>query len=103
MVFFSASGTGPEYCVGVISAKEGSDLLKRDSWTKQNTPVLTSKDLHEEFGPGHNSFTKDKDGNDIFVYHARSLECFEGRCGYSENDPLHDPCRHARVRKIVWE
>ena len=45
----------------------------------------------------------DKDGNDIFVYHARSLECFEGRCGYSENDPLHDPCRHARVRKIVWE
>ena len=103
MVFFSASGTGPEYCVGVISAKEGSDLLKRDSWTKQNTPVLTSEDLHEEFGPGHNSFTKDKDGNDIFVYHARSLECFEGRCGYSENDPLHDPCRHARVRKIVWE
>jgi len=78
-------------------------LLKRDSWTKQNTPVLTSEDLHEEFGPGHNSFTKDKDGNDIFVYHARSLECFEGRCGYSENDPLHDPCRHARVRKIVWE
>lgn len=102
IVCFSASGTGLEYCVGMLWAKEGSDLLNRKSWTKKETPILTSDDLHEEYGPGHNSFTKDSEGNDIFVYHARSQECFEGKCGYAQNDPLYDPCRHARARKIVW-
>lgn len=77
-------------------------MLNRKSWTKKETPILTSDDLYEEYGPGHNSFTKDSEGNDIFVYHARSQECFEGKCGYAQNDPLYDPCRHARARKIVW-
>lgn len=101
-VCFSASGTGPEYCVGALEASEQSDLLAKESWIKHEKPFLTSEDLEEEYGPGHNSFTKDKDGNDIIVYHARSKECFEGKCGYSENDPLHDPCRHARVRTVTW-
>ena len=102
IVCFSASGTGPEYCVGAILASEGSNLLCRESWTKQKNPLITSGDLKDEYGPGHNSFTKDAEGNDIFVYHARSRECFEGRCGYAQNDPLYDPCRHTRIRKISF-
>lgn len=101
-VCFSASGTGPEYCVGVLEAKEDSDLLSKDSWVKYAKPLLTSEDLVDEYGPGHNSFTKDENGNDVFVYHARSRECYEGKCGYSQNDPLYDPCRHARVRTVAW-
>ncbi|MCI5937790.1 MAG: family 43 glycosylhydrolase [Eubacterium sp.] len=101
-VCFSASGTGPEYCVGTIYAKSGSNLMDKTSWTKLDYPLLTSEDLVDEYGPGHNSFVKDAEGNDIFVYHARSKECFEGRCGYSGGDPLFDPCRHARLNKVSW-
>lgn len=102
-VCFSASGTGPEYCVGALEAREGSNLLERASWKKYERPLLTSEDLTDEYGPGHNSFTKDENGNDVFVYHARSRECFEGKCGYAGNDPLYDPCRHARLHTVSWD
>lgn len=102
-VCFSASGTGPEYCVGVLEAGEGEDLLSRASWKKHTKPLLTSDNLVDEYGPGHNSFVKDEQGNDLMVYHARSRACFEGKCGYAGNDPLYDPCRHARIRRIIWD
>lgn len=102
-VCFSASGTGPEYCVGALEAELGSDLLCAESWKKYEKPLLTSEDLTDEYGPGHNSFTKDENGNDVFVYHARSKECFLGTCGYAGNDPLYDPCRHARLHMVKWD
>lgn len=102
-VTFSASGTGAEYCVGLLEAEETANLLHPASWKKYSTPLLASEHLVDEFGPGHNSFTKDEDGTDIFVYHARSRECYEGRCAYAGNDPLFDPCRHARLRRVVWQ
>ena len=100
-VCFSASGTGPEYCIGVLEAKEDADLLDSNSWFKHSEPLLTSDDLIDEYGPGHNSFTVDECGNDIFVYHARSKECYEGMCGYSMNDQLFDPCRHRSEERRV--
>ena len=100
-VCFSAAGTGVEYCVGVISADEDANLLDKSSWTKSDKPLLTSDDLYQEYGPGHNSFTTDENGDFVFVYHARSQECFEEKCGYT-GDPLFDPCRHARLRKVLW-
>ena len=101
-VCFSASGTGPEYCVGVMEADITSNLLCHSSWKKYEKPLLTSEDLIDEYGPGHNSFTKDEEGNDVFIYHARSRECYEKKCGYAENDPLYDPCRHARLHTVIW-
>lgn len=100
-VCFSAAGTGTEYCVGLLSADDTADLMDKSSWTKYDKPLLTSEDLYQEYGPGHNSFTVDEEGNYVFVYHARSQECFEGKCGYA-GDPLFDPCRHARLRKVLW-
>ncbi|MBQ8549467.1 MAG: family 43 glycosylhydrolase, partial [Lachnospiraceae bacterium] len=102
LVCFSASGTGPEYCVGALEADLTSNLLCPTSWKKYDEPLLTSADLTDEYGPGHNSFTKDENGNDVFVYHARSKECFLGICGYAGNDPLYDPCRHARLHTVTW-
>lgn len=101
-VCFSASGTGPEYCVGVLEADITSNLLCHSSWKKYEKPLLTSEDLIDEYGPGHNSFTKDEEGNDVFIYHARSRECYEKKCGYAGNDPLYDPCRHARLHTVIW-
>lgn len=99
---FSAAGTGPEYCIGILTADENTDLLNRDAWTKNPFPILTTQDVDKEYGPGHNSFTKDQYGNDIFVYHARSFECYTGQCEYAGQDPLYDPCRHARIKAVHW-
>ena len=103
IVAYSASATGPEYCIGYMYADEKADLMDIKSWTKQKTPALTSEDLIEEYGPGHNSFTVDEKGNYIFVYHSRSKECYEGNCGYGAEDPLYDPCRSARIRTVQWD
>lgn len=103
IVAFSASATGPEYCIGILYADEKADLLDASSWTKVETPALTSEDLIDEYGPGHNSFTVDREGNTIFVYHSRAKECYEGDCGYGNEDPLYDPCRSARIRKVEWD
>ncbi|MEE1137343.1 MAG: family 43 glycosylhydrolase [Acutalibacteraceae bacterium] len=100
---FSASATGPEYCIGLMYADENSDLTDITSWTKLNTPLLTSDDLDGEYGPGHNSFVKDENGEWIFVYHSRDEKCFKGECGYSHYDSLYDPCRSARKRKVLWD
>ncbi len=99
---FSASATGPEYCIGLMFADESSDLLNPDSWTKLEYPLLTSDDLEGEYGPGHNSFVMDENGDWVFVYHSRDERCFCGKCGYSDGDSLYDPCRSARKRKVIW-
>jgi len=101
-IAYAASGTGPEYTIGLLEADENSYLLDVDSWTKQGYPVLTSADVPGEYGPGHNSFTVDEKGNDIFVYHARSEECYLDQCDWSSQGPLYDPCRHARLKRVHW-
>ena len=100
---FSASATGPEYCIGLMYADENADLMDITSWTKLDKPLLTSDDLIGEYGPGHNSFVKDENGDWIFVYHSRDEICFSGKCGYSDGDSLYDPCRSARIRKVIWD
>lgn len=101
-VTFSASGTGPEYCIGLLSMDENDDPLDVNAWTKVCYPVLTSSDVPGEYGPGHNSFTVDENGNAVFVYHARSEECYNNQCKWASSDSLYDPCRHARVKRVHW-
>ncbi len=99
---FSASGTGPEYCIGMLYADANADLMDPASWTKMNYPLLTSSDVPGEYGPGHNSFTVDAGGNPVFVYHARSEECYNNQCAWASANSLYDPCRHARVKNVHW-
>ena len=100
---FSASATGPEYCIGLMYADEKADLLDINNWTKLSKPLLTSNDLTGEYGPGHNSFVKDENDEWVFVYHSRDEKCYKGECGYGDQDPLYDPCRSARKRKVLWD
>ena len=101
-VFFSASGTGSEYCMGVIYADEDSDLMDINSWTKVSFPVLQTSDLEDQSGPGHNSFTTEDNGNTVIVYHARPASHLEGKCGSICDDSLYDPCRHARIKRVYF-
>ena len=92
----------------MLTAKAGEDLLAKGVWTKSPYPLLTSRDVDGEEGPGHNSFTVDKDGNAIFVYHARPTSHNYEKCGWNgtnssfNNEPLNDPCRHARLKRVHW-
>ncbi len=101
-VFFSASGTGAEYCMGRLCADHDSDLMKKESWQKLPSPVLETADLTGEAGPGHNSFVYDEKGNLLLIYHARPESHLKGECGTYCSESLYDPCRHARIRRVMF-
>lgn len=93
---YSASGTGVCYCMGMMSTTEDADLLDPASWKKERYPVLRTDEEKGIYGPGHNCFTKDEDGNDICVFHARTYPEIVG-------DPLYDPNRHTMLMKVEWD
>ena len=95
-VTFSASDTGIHYCVGLLTADESSDLLDPRSWEKDRYPVLCSDEAAGVYGPGHNSFTVDENGDDIMVYHARTETEIVG-------NPLYNPNRHAMLMRFGWK
>ncbi len=95
-VTYSGSGTGACYCMGMLEADENDDLLDPRSWRKRRWPVLCTNEEKKVFGPGHNSFTKDEDGEDVLVYHARPYEKIEG-------NPLYDPNRHAWILSFGYD
>ncbi|MDE7327965.1 MAG: family 43 glycosylhydrolase [Lachnospiraceae bacterium] len=83
---FSSAAVDSTYVTGLLTAREGDDLLNPENWVKENCPLLSSRsvpsDVSEkglaaaqsrwgEFGPGHNSFVQDEEGVFWFVYHAR--------------------------------
>ena len=102
-VFFSASGTGSEYCVGRLEADINSDLMNVSSWKKNTSPVLSTSDLNGPTGPGHNSFVTDENGDLLIVYHARPAEHDSKTCGTYYSNPLYDPCRHTRIMKVTFD
>lgn len=95
-VTYSASATGEEYCMGMLSIPETGDLLDPRQWTKERQPVLTSNAAYCKFGPGHNSFTEDENGKPVCVFHARPYAEISG-------DPLYDPNRHANLLYVEWD
>ena len=68
---FSAAAVDATYAVGLLTAAPGADLLDPKSWTKTNYPLLTSRSVPGEFGPGHNAYVQDDNGNVFNSYHAR--------------------------------
>lgn len=93
---YSGSETGVCYCMGMLSADEDADLLDPRSWSKERYPVLGTDDAFGIYGPGHNTFTEDEEGNTILVYHGRTEEKIIG-------NPLYNPNRHAMLMKIFWD
>ena len=102
-VFFSASGTGSEYCVGRLEADINSNLMDLSSWKKLSSPVLSTSDLNGPSGPGHNCFVTDENGDALIVYHARPAEHADKKCDTYNSNPLYDPCRHARIKRVHFD
>lgn len=93
---YSASETGPAYCMGMLTADEDADLLDPRSWTKERYPVLCSDETRGIYGPGHNCFTTDEDGRPVMVYHARTEKQIVG-------NPLYNPNRHAMLMRVRFD
>lgn len=103
IVFFSASGTGAEYCIGMTWAYKNSDLMNPSSWHKLDKPILSTDDLEGEVGPGHNSFVVDENGKQLIVYHARPASHLTKECSTYCDESLYDPCRHARIKEVKFD
>lgn len=83
------------YAVGLLSARDGDDLLDSGSWYKENYPVLHRFSMPDQLGAGHNAFVKDEKGNDILTIHALSMANY-----------LHNPADGRRFpcfRQVVWD
>ena len=97
-ITYSASATDATYCMGMLVAEDGADLTNATSWKKIEKPVFTTDEKAGIYGPGHNSFTTNRDGTeDYLIYHARP---------YAEVDlsfALYDPNRHTWVKKIRYD
>lgn len=97
IITYSASATDHTYKMGMLWADINDDLLDGFSWHKSPEPVFQSSEKNQQFGPGHNSFTRDEtDTYDLLVYHARPTKVNMG-------DPLNNPNRHARVQVFDWD
>ncbi|WP_145520633.1 glycoside hydrolase family 43 protein [Yersinia mollaretii] len=95
-ISYSASATDENYCIGLLWADINSDILDAAQWHKLPEPVFRTHYQNRQFGPGHNSFTVNEQGEEILVYHARNYTEIEG-------DPLYDPNRHTRIKTIRWD
>lgn len=94
-VTYSASSTALAdlYCLGLLHAKKGADLLKKESWENLPYPVLTKESVKGEYGPGHNTFVRNPEtDNDLLVYHAVPHGAFHKAQG-----------RHMALRRIHWK
>jgi GH43 family beta-xylosidase len=68
---FSSALIDSTYAVGLLTAYVDSDLLNPESFTKTNYPILTSRSVPGEYGPGHNAYVIDDNGTVWNTYHAR--------------------------------
>ena len=93
---FSASDTSAAYCMGLMCMDAEADPMDISAWHKVNRPVFVTDVEMGIYGPGHNTFFTDEEGQVYTSYHARPYDEIIG-------DPLYDPNRHAFVMKVAFE
>ncbi|WP_447406863.1 family 43 glycosylhydrolase, partial [Clostridium perfringens] len=78
LLTYSASATDARYCMGLLTADAGADIMQPGAWSKSQVPVFVSSAATGVYGPGHNSFTVDEQGRDILAYHGRDYADIKG-------------------------
>lgn len=72
MITFSGSNIDWTYAVGLATADSGTDLLDPAAWSITNYPIWSYEGAFtNNWGPGHNSYTYDDDGNLLNIFHAK--------------------------------
>lgn len=70
LTYSGGDAAGYTYVLGLLTADVTEDLTDVSVWKKGCTPVLSFYSVEGEYGPGHNSFFVDDDGNLMIAYHA---------------------------------
>lgn len=94
LVYSASAFWSDEYCLGMLTADAGADLLDPRSWRKHPQPLLVSSPDAGAYGPGHHAFFRSPDGDeDWLVFHARGTPGGQG----------HGPERRAALASpISW-
>lgn len=72
MITFSGSNIDWTYAVGIATAESGDDLLAASAWNIRSYPIWSYEGAFtNNWGPGHNSYTYDDDGNLLNIFHAK--------------------------------
>lgn len=80
VTYSGGSANAYTYALGLLTADTRDNLLDLHAWNKRITPVLTFYSVEGEYGPGHNSFFVNNEGELMISYHAEtglkeSLRC----------------------------
>lgn len=70
LCYSGGSANAYTYTIGLLTANAADDLTDVSVWTKRGTPVVSFYSVKGEYGPGHNSFYVDEDGNLMIAYHG---------------------------------
>ena len=70
LTYSGGDAAGYTYVLGLLTADATENLTEVSVWKKCCTPVLSFYSVEGEYGPGHNSFFVDDDGNLMIAYHA---------------------------------
>ena len=80
LTYSGGSANSYTYAIGLLTADSSADLLRPDAWTKSNVPVLNQSMIRGEYGPGHNSFFTDRNGDVWIAYHTETSREYHVRC-----------------------
>ncbi len=80
LTYSGGSADSYTYAVGLLTAREDDDLLELSAWDKRCAPVLSFYSVEGEYGPGHNSFFEDEDGDLMVAYHGETEITGHLRC-----------------------
>ena len=80
LTYSGGSANAYTYALGLLTADGADDLLNLSSWEKSITPVLNFRSVAGEYGPGHNSFFVNADGETMIAYHAETEITGHLRC-----------------------
>lgn len=72
LTYSGGSANAYSYALGLLTADARDDLTDPAFWHKSHTPVLTYYSVDGEYGPGHNSFYENEDGELMIAYHGET-------------------------------
>ena len=72
LTYSGGSANAYTYALGLLTANGADNLLNPAAWKKSITPVLTFRSVAGEYGPGHNSFFVNDQGETMIEYHAET-------------------------------
>lgn len=80
LTYSGGSANAYTYAVGLLTGNENDDLLDLANWKKSGTPVLSYYSIEGEYGPGHNSFYVNANGDLMIAYHGEVSLRSRQRC-----------------------